>query len=171
MKRLYYATNNLDDAEAISDEVHSLGIDDHHFFVLSRDENGINTHHLHGGKSLENTEILAAKKRANFFALLAVVLFGSSIGFAIDAIGKNIFFLAIACCAIFAIAKFIAFIACKSFDEYFKGVFDDHLDNGEVIVVIDVKRSQFNKVESQLSKHPAASFIADSSNIASPIPN
>ena len=171
MKRLFYATKDLDDAELISDEVHSMGIDDHHFYVISRDENGIQTHHLHGSKTLEDTEILAAKKRASFFALIAVLLFGTSIALGVDAIGQNIIYLAITCGVIFYIARFLASVASASFDEYFQGVFDDHLENSEVIVVIDVKRSQAQKIEKQLKNHPAASFIADSSNIASPIPN
>ncbi len=170
MKRLFYATKNLDDAESISDEVHQLGIDDHHFYVVARDASGIQTHHLHGSRGLEETSILAAKKRASFFGMIAMMLFGSSISLAIDAIGQNIFYVLMTFGIIFLIARFLASIACASFDEYFLGVFDDHMDNGEAIIVIDVERSQAKFVEEQLEKHPLASFIADSSNVASPIP-
>ena len=170
MKRLFYATKNLDDAESISDEVHALGIDDHHFFVLARNDKEIQTHHLHGGKTLDNTEILAAKKRASFFASIVLVLLGTSIGLAIDMTITTLFVYAVLCCAIFFIAQFIASIACRSFDEYFEGVFNEHLDNGEAIIVIDVNKNQSSKITELLEKHPLASFIADSSNIASPLP-
>lgn len=171
MKRLFYATNDLDDAESISDEVHALGIDDHHFFVLSRDEKGIKTHHLHGARSIENTHILAAERRANWFALLALVLVGGGIALSVDLIGENTFLMVLIGCAVFGVAKFLASVAGSSFNEYIKGVFNTHLNKGEVIVIIDVDSHQADKVEKQMRQHPAASFLADSSNIASPIPN
>lgn len=171
MKRLFYVTNNLDDAEKISDEVHAIGVDDHHFFVLSRDEKGLKTHHLHGGKSLDHTEILAARKRANYFAILACIVAGASVGFAIDLLAKNMLFMILAASVSFVIVKLLVSLAGASFDEYFKGVFEEHLNCGEVIIIIDVARHQAAKVEKQLANHPDASFLADSSNFASPIPD
>lgn len=170
MKRLFYVTNNLDDAESISNEVHKLGIDDHHFFVLSRDEKGLKTHHLHGSRSLDKTEILAAKKRANFFAILACIVAIASVGFAIDLIPKNILFIVIAAVIAFVVVKSIVILAGTSFDDYFKGVFDEHLNCGEVIIIIDVAKNQSQIIEKQLENHPDASFLADSSNFSSPIP-
>lgn len=170
MKRLFYVTQTIDDAKKISDEVHALGIDDHHFYVLSRDKHGLRTHHLHGGSRLGKTEILSANKRASFFALIALLVVGNSIAFSVDAINQNVFYIILAALCIFLVARFIALIACKSFDNYFKGVFDEHMDHGRAVIVIDVKRSQAKRIEKQLEKHEQASFIADSSNIASPIP-
>lgn len=171
MKRLFYSTNDLDDAELISDEVHKQGVDDEHFFVLSRDDKGILSHHLHGGRGFENTELLASRKRAGLFAfcvLALVAIIGLGV---IDITVQNLLWLALVCGVAFAAAKAFAFIFCLSFDAYFKGVFDGHLDNGEVIVIIDVTHEQSVKVTSQLKQHPAASFIAESSNIVSPIPS
>lgn len=171
MRRLFYVTKDLDDAEAISDEVHKLGIDDHHFYVISRDNKGIQTHHLHGSGSLDNTSILAATRRANFFAALFTVLLGAAIGFGTPIIAYSAILFAVVCVAIFFVVRMLTIIACNSFDGYFKGLFDDHLDRGEVVIVIDVSREQSKVVEETLDNHPAASFIADSSNIASPLPN
>ena len=170
MKRLYYVTKNLDDAEAISNEMHALGIDDHHFYVICRDDAGIKTHHLHGAKSLENTHILAAQKRANFFAALITVMLSTSIGLATALVMENTLVFVALCVAIFVSARVLTSLACASFDGYFRDVFDDHLDRGETVVIIDVARGQAKQVEKQLDKHPFASFIADSSNLASPIP-
>lgn len=170
MKRLFYVTSNLDDAESISDEVHNMGIDDHHFFVLSRDDNGIKTHHLHGAKSLENTDILAAKKRANLFAVFALFVAAGITSYILGFEYLNAVYIALASSIVFFIIKFIITLAGSSFDEYFKNLINEHLDSGEVIIIIDVKKNQAENVQLQLEKHPAANFIADSSNFASPIP-
>lgn len=171
MKRLFYSTNNLDDAELISDEVHKQGVDDKHFFVLSRDDKGILSHKLHGAHGLENTEILASKKRVGVFAILVFALVAVIGLMAIDITVKNLLLLALVCAIAGAIAVVVSSMACASFDAYFKGVFDEHLDNGEAIVIIDVTHDQSSKVVEQLKTHPAATFIAESSNLDSPIPS
>jgi hypothetical protein len=171
MKRLFYATRTLEDAESISEEVHSLGIDDNHFYVFSDDEKGIETHHLHASRTIENTEILSAKKRAPFLALIPTTIIGLACWLGVDFFSQNIALLLLLCTGIFFIARFLANIACRSFDQYFTDVFKDHLNKGEAIIVIDVDAQRAPTVERQLNKHPLASFLADSSNIASPIPN
>jgi hypothetical protein len=171
MKRLFYSTNDLDDAELISDEVHKQGIDDQHFFVLSRDDKGILSHHLHGGNSFDNTSLLATGKRAGVFAfciLALVAIIGVGL---VEITMQSLLWLALVCSVAFAAAKMLASIVCASFDSYFKDTFDRHLDNGEVIVIIDVTHDQSPKIMSQLKQHSAVSFIAESSNIVSPMPS
>lgn len=171
MKRLFYSTNDLDDAELISDEVHKQGIDDEHFFVLSRDDKGILSHHLHGGHGFDNNELLSTKKRASVFSfcvLALVVIVGLGV---IEITMQNLLWLALICGVAFAAAQILASIVCASFDSYFKDIFDRHLDNGEVIVIIDVTHEQSPKIVSLLKQHSAVSLIAESSNIVSPIPN
>ncbi|KZN55851.1 hypothetical protein [Pseudoalteromonas luteoviolacea] len=170
MKRLFYCTDSLDDAEKISDEVHELGIDDHHFYVLSRDENGIKTHHLHGSTQIEKTQILSARKRALILAggtallILTFLYFFTEVmnKFLLQAIGASI--------VIGFIVMVVVRLAGKSFDEYFQILVNEHLDAGDVIIIIDVAKSQTHVVESKLEDHPKAQFLADSSNLASPIP-
>ena len=171
MKRLFYATRNLDDAEQISDEVHSLGVDDEHLYVLSNDKEGIRSNHLHGSCDIDSTEILSAKKRAPFFALIPLVLIGLALWLGVPYLRENILLYIAMCAAIYSVANFLASVACNSFDRYFADVFRDHIDSGEAIIVIDVDAKQADEVEKQLKKHPLASYIADSWNIASPIPD
>ena len=171
MKRLFYSTNDLDDAELISDEVHKQGIDDKHFFVLSRDDKGIVSHHVHGGHGFDDNELLSTKKRASLFSfciLALVVIVGLGV---IEITMQSLLWLALVSAIAFTAARVLASIVCASFDSYFKDVFDRHLDNGEVIVIIDVTHEQSPKIMSQLKQHSAVSFIAESSNIVSPMPN
>lgn len=171
MKRLFYSTDSLDDAEMISDEVHQLGIDDHHFYVLSRDESGIKTHHLHGSTQIEKTQILSARKRAFLLAGATALALLTFMYFFTDLTNK--FLLQALAASIIGgfVVMFIVKLAGKSFDEYFQLLVNEHLDAGDVIIIIDVERSQTHKVETQLEGHPKAQFLADSSNLASPIPD
>ncbi len=171
MKRLYYFTKDLDDAEDISNEVHESGIDDHHFYVLSRDDNGLKTHHLHGGNSLEQTEIVSGSQKA---------LIGGSIAAGILIIFLTVFtdlfasstFIPFALVCIIAIATVVIVkMTGGSFDNYFMGVFNQHLDDGEVIIVVDVDRKHAHLIENILNNHPKAEFMADCSSIGSPIPD
>ena len=171
MKRLFYATQTLEDAESISEEVHSLGVDDDHFYVFSDDEKAIKSPNLHASKTIEKTEILSARKRAPFLAMIPTVILGLAFWLGVDYFGQNIGLLVLFCTGIFFVSKFLANIACRSFDQYFTDVFKDHLKNGEAIIVIDVDAQRAPTVEKQLKKHPLASFLADSSNISSPIPD
>jgi len=170
MKRLFYSTNNLDDAKLISKEVHKQGVDDENFFVLSRDEEGIHSHHLHGGHGFENTNLLVSRKRAGLFGFCVVALV-VVIGLGVmDITMQSLLWLALVSGVAFIVTKVLVYIVSVSYDAYFKSVFDRHLDNGEAIVIIDVTHDQSPKITSQLKQHSAVSFIAESSNVDSPIP-
>lgn len=170
MKRLFYATNSLDDAESISDEVHQLGIDDHHFYVLSRDENGIKSHHLHGSSNIDKTDIIAAKKRAKMItlALLAIVI--AALAIFTNVLNTQLLWAIFAAICAYVVINFILLITGSSFDGYFTSLFNERLDSGEVIIIIDVDKKHAKEIEQQLDQHPDAQFLADSSNLASPIP-
>lgn len=170
MRRLFYATNNLDDAEAISDEVHKMGIDDHHFYILSRDENGIKSHHLHGSSNIDKTDIINAKKRANLMSAGFFVVIIALLAMSTEMFNTEIIWAVVALFCAYIIVNFLLLVTGSSFDGYFKSMFNERLDSGEVIIIIDVEKKNSRIIEDQLSKHPQAKFLADSSNLASPIP-
>ena len=170
MKRLFYVTNNLDDAELISDEVHKQGIDDHHFYVLSRDEKGIKTHHLHGSPRLDKTKILSAGQRAGLFSSVIVALAVLSFLLFTDIFEQLVIIPAISIVVLGVIALIILKITLGSFESYFMMLFNERLDSGEVVIVIDVAKEQSIQIEKIMDAHPKAKFIADSSNFFSPIP-
>ena len=47
MQRLYYLANDVDTSERVSEAIHSAGIRDWNFHVLSKDAAGLYIHHLH----------------------------------------------------------------------------------------------------------------------------
>ncbi|NQZ33106.1 MAG: PrgI family protein [Oceanospirillaceae bacterium] len=171
MKRLFFVTNDLDDAEEISDEVHAAGVDDHHFYVISRDENGLKTHHLHGSPRLEKTHIIAAGERSAMMFIIpaiiaALVYFFTDFFVILDTHPLLLIGVVLVPLLIWVFSKM-----AKSFDSYFLQMFRQRLNDGEVVIIIDVAKSQLQKVESIMNNHPKAQFIADSSNLGSPIPD
>lgn len=171
MKRLFYVTNHLDDAEEISDQVHQAGIDDHHFYVISRDNKGLKQHHLHGSSNLKKTRIIAATDRAGLLVLIFAVitvglfLFTDLIKELSTASGIVIGLLAV------ALLLFVIKYTGKSFDNYFIDMFEQRTKDGEVVIIIDVARDQAHRVETIMDSHPKAHFIADSTNWGSPLPD
>lgn len=171
MKRLFYATPDISDVEHISDEIHAKGVDDHHFYVINRDEDAIKTHHLHGGTSLENSKLFAGNKKSNVFAALA-----GSVSLILIASHSEVFggsgtvpiplLLVVA-----AILVFVVRMVGASFDNYFLNLFNQHIDAGETIVVIDVERNKIDDIKSVLGQHPKAYFLADCSSVGAPIPD
>lgn len=74
MKRLYYLSKNIDYVKAISDDLHQSGISDWNFHVVSRDDAGLYTHHLHGSGPLQRTDFIHWALRGSLFGL-AVSMF------------------------------------------------------------------------------------------------
>jgi len=171
MKRLFYITNDLDDAELISNEVHSHGIDDHHFYVLSRDSEGIKTHHLHGSPQLDKTNIISASKRSNLITFVILILIISGLSIFTDVFANLTHIPVLIILLVVSCSLLLLKMTGGSFDNYFTTLFEQHLDAGEVIIIIDVSKGLVSKIESILENHPKAKFIADSSNLSSPIPD
>lgn len=70
MKRLYYLSNNIDYVKAISDDLHQAGITDWNFHVVSRNDAGLYTHHLHGSGPLQRTDFIHWALRGALFGLV-----------------------------------------------------------------------------------------------------
>lgn len=170
MKRLFYITNDLDDAQIISDEVHQEGIDDYHFYVLSRDEQGIKTHHLRGCPKLEKTSILAASRRTLLLTALVLLIVIVGLATFTDLFAAFKFLPVLLILLLGGVSLFIIKTTSRSFDSYFADLFNQHLDAGKVVIVIDVPKKHAHEIEAIMNQHAKAKFIADSSNFNSPIP-
>ena len=74
MKRLYYITDQIENAEHISDELSNNGIDRHHIHVLSKNETGVATHHLNGPNLFERVDFFRGALNGLLIALLVGIL-------------------------------------------------------------------------------------------------
>jgi hypothetical protein len=58
MKCLYYLAPSLQSTNAISDDLHAVGIDDFFLHVISRDESGLKKQHIHSSNYLETLDLV-----------------------------------------------------------------------------------------------------------------
>jgi hypothetical protein len=58
MKCLYYLAPGVDSAQRISDDLHSIGIDDFFLHVIASDESGLKKRQIHSGNYLETLDIV-----------------------------------------------------------------------------------------------------------------
>ena len=74
MNRHYYISDDLDDLEAIENELESLGVSTPQIHVLSQNDAGVQEHHLHEVPSLMKNDAVHSAAKASIFGLIAAVL-------------------------------------------------------------------------------------------------
>jgi len=70
MKRIYYLTDTIDSTEQISKDLHSAGISDWNFHVLSKDEAGLYKRHIHSASYFQRLDIIRNAERGAMLGLL-----------------------------------------------------------------------------------------------------
>ena len=75
MKCLYYLAPTLDSTHGISDDLHSVGVDDFFVHVISRDEAGLRKQHIHSSNYLETLDVVRDG------------LIGAAVGFCVGLLG------------------------------------------------------------------------------------
>ncbi len=63
MRRLYYLADNLDIVDEIAKILQRAGISDWNFHVLSKDDAGLYTHHLHSATPLHRRDVIRTGER------------------------------------------------------------------------------------------------------------
>lgn len=156
MKRLYFITDSLDSAEAISNDVHKVGITDWNFHVMSRNEAGLYKRHIHSSNLYHDNNVLRQAERGGLLGALfgaVLVVFGNFTGsmeLSMWATISMIFFL------MFTGSWFGGFIGIQQ-ENYKVTKFHDELDLGKYLVMIDVKPDQLHLVEDMMvEKHAEA---------------
>ena len=170
MKRLFYLGTDLDDVAAIVCEMEREGMTDRQYFVLSRDTYGLRRRFLHGDNTLENTRIVAAGTRSNIFAITAVIVFVISALLLVslqNIVVPTLFTISL---LVFTVVKFAVLVGGGMYDDYYKGVFNNKLDGGEIIIVVDCDQAQAKRVRRLFNDCSTTCLLVDASNFASPLP-
>ena len=63
VRRLYYVADDLETSQRISDELHSEGISDWNFHVLTKDIDGLYRHHIHSATPIHELDIVHTGER------------------------------------------------------------------------------------------------------------
>ncbi|MFT5163051.1 MAG: hypothetical protein ACI9FJ_001632 [Alteromonadaceae bacterium] len=168
MKRLYFTTESLDSAEAISDDVHKEGISDWNFHVMSKDEAGLYKRHIHSTNIYHENNILQQAQRggligASVGAMLVIITNFSSIGIvSLPTTLAMILFL------MFSGSWFGGFVGIHQ-QNYKISKFHDDLQMGKYLVMIDVKKVDVKKVEHMMEEsHHEAKYNGSGSTMVAP---
>lgn len=172
MKRLYYLCNSIDRTERISDDLHSLGVSDWNFHVMSRDKKGLTKHHLHSTNTLiHERDIIRIGERglligvcAGIFAIFSFFFVMPDAPFRLASSALLLFI-----CLAFGLSGGLlgALIGLAMENAKIKRFHND-LDAGNCLLMIDVRKHDAERVETMMALQQSMLAVGEGSSIINP---
>ncbi len=170
MKQQYYITEDIDSVAHISDDLHSLGIDDRHIHVVGEDVDAMDAHHVHKAREIDRTDIVRSSERGMLIGILLGTLF------LILATIYQPFGIVVEGPALVAVTVLIVGfctwwggIAGSYFDNYRIAAFHKAIESGKYLVMVDTDADQESAVRNMMStSHPEATWMGLNSTTANP---
>lgn len=171
MKCLYFLTPNLDSAHSISDDLHSVGVQDWYIHVISKDEAGLKKEHIHSSNYVETTDLMGSG------------LVGASVGFLVGVIGA-VLLMALKPfgqdAPLFAYFAFVIFATL--FGSWVGGLigvatenkkltlFHDDIEAGKYLFLIYTRKGKEEAVKAMMrEQHPESEHVATDEHFISPL--
>ncbi|OUS26898.1 hypothetical protein A9Q99_16925 [Gammaproteobacteria bacterium 45_16_T64] len=166
MRRIYYLLDDIDEADLISDTLHDNGIADWQFHVLAKDEEGLYRHHLHRANILQKRDVVHSGERG--------ALIGGGVGLYLSmfilpwSISSTTLLLSVLV-ALTTVGIVIGGLLGNSHENYKISRFHDDLEEGKLLIMLDVKKDQHALVLSHM-KHefPDLESAGDDSVFSNP---
>ncbi len=147
MKRFYYLSDNIKLTEKISERLHASGINDWHFHVLSKDEAGLRTHHIHSANYFQLYDVVHSGERGalagivvGIIAAIATLIF-QPFG---DTLGIGLLALIIAVITMFG--AWVGGLLGISTENYKIAQFHGDIERGNYLLMIDIQPQQEKKL-------------------------
>jgi hypothetical protein len=170
MKCLYYLSPTLVSTRNISDDLHSVGLDDWFIHVVSKDEAGLKRERIHSSNYLETMDLV----RDGFI--------GANIGFIIGVIaaGLTMYFKPFGP-SIPGFIYLLIIVVATLFGAWEGGLlgvdsknkklqrFNDDIESGKYLILIYTRKNKESIIkELMLSKHPEAAHVATDRQFINP---
>jgi hypothetical protein len=170
MKRMYYLTGNLDSTEQISNDIHSAGISDWHFHVISRDEAGLYRRHVHGANLFQKQDVLRYGERGGMAGFIAALLVTLYIGTA-EPFGPNtsglVYIAVFGFITLFG--AWVGGLAGLATENKAIARFHDAIAAGQYLILIDVPKEKEGMVRELMeARHPEARLMQVGSTLINP---
>ncbi len=168
MKRLFYLVDELDSLEEISEDLHEHGVSDWRFHVLSKNEAGLYTRHVHSASILDRTDLARFTERG----AIAGALFAGA--FIITNLFVGVLQLPTAAwVALFLFATgmgaFLAGFGGITAENYRIRKFHDAVEKGRHLVMVDVYREDEETMKRLMAEnHPEAELQGEDSSYNNP---
>lgn len=170
MKCMYYLAPNLVSMHQISDDLHSVGIEDWHVHVISRDAAGVKKEKLHSSNWLETKDLL----REGFI--------GANIGFIVGVLGAGGIMLFEPFGPNFpGIALFFLAAVATLFGAWVGGLtgmdsenqklkrFHDDIEAGKYLVLIYARKGMGEQIKEMMrERHPESRHVATDRHFINP---
>ena len=161
MKRLYYLTDTIDSTENVSNDLHAAGIDDWHFHVLSKDEAGLYTHHLHSANWFQQYDLLGCALRGALIGfvvglLVAAIIGGTSLlGSPISTLGAVFTVLIIT-----MFGTWVGGLVGLQTENHKVVRFHKALEDGKYLIMVDIDPKQQHTVQKPMKIHHPEATLA-----------
>ena len=170
MKRLYYLTDQLDHASHISDHLTDNGITDRHIHVLTKDEAGLVTRHLHGANYFQRLDLIRSTERGFFFGLamgaLVLALINMQPGVA-EILGTAVLAITFAIVTLFF--TWIGGMVGISHENYKIARFHDAIEEeNQHLIMIDIRRRDESRVKKMIEFLHEGEFAGSDSTLVMP---
>ncbi|HBX38526.1 hypothetical protein QGM61_10425 [Pseudohongiella sp. SYSU M77423] len=162
MRCIYYLSPTLKSTHQISDDLHSIGVDDWFLHIHSKDESGLVKEHLHSSNYFETLDFIREGFIGAGIGFVAGLVFAGLIGMT-DPFAVSIPWYAFAA-IVFLVTCFGAWVGGLTgvMNENKKiAHFHDDIKAGKYLVLIYAKEKQVKKVQEMMTnKHPEAQLAA-----------
>lgn len=154
-QRLFYIADNLDVADRVRDIVSRKGLKKWNFHVLSKDDAGVFKHHLHSANVLQTRDLWRQGERG---ALIGFLLGVAAALFIIGVLG---FFREYTVAASVVIVMLVTMhgawvggMAGMGIENYKIQRFHGEVENGRVLLILDLSESDRKAVQSEIEALP-----------------
>jgi len=170
MKCIYYLSPTLKSTQNISDDLHSIGIDDWFLHIHSKDESGLVKQHLHSSNYLETLDLIREGLIGAGLGLLAglctavITSVTEPFGAPIPVIGYAGIVFLITC-----FGAWLGGLAGVASENKKIANFHQEIISGQYLVLIYAKDSQINNIQIMMTnKHPEVVLAAVDANFFNP---
>ena len=170
MKCIYYLSPSLNSTQEISDDLHSIGVDDWFLHIVSKDESGLSTERLHSSNYLETLDVIREGLIGAAFGFVAGVLF-ALLSMALEPFGPNVPLLGYAA-MVFVLSCFGAWVGGLvgiASENKKLANFSSEIESGKYLILIYAKKEQEQNIMQMMSaKHNEAQLAAVDAHFLNP---
>lgn len=168
MKRLFYLVDAIDSVESISDDLHRDGVSNWRFHVVSKDEAGLYSHHVHSASVLDRTDLPRFVERGLIIGGLFALFFILPLALWGDLAWPVSAFVAMGVFAVLAGGWLGGFGGIGS-ENYRIRRFHKDIETGKYLVMVDVPKADVERVEMLMQRlHPEAALGGEGSSVNNP---
>lgn len=156
MKRFYYVSNNLDDLEAVENDLQSNGITRSQIHVLSERDNEVENHHLHEVEAVLKKDVVHSMELGALIGVCAAAIVLAVAWFAglTNTAAGWVPFIFLAVVVLGFCTWEGGFLGIQEPNYQFKR-FEKELREGRHVLFVDAEDAQESVVKSVASGHPA----------------